>query len=59
MEVSRQELATRFGEISDDKLLSHLRSGDLTSLAVQAAESTLNSRGATPSGVPGARRGRR
>ena len=45
MEVSREELATRFREMSDEELLNHLRSGDLTQLAIEVATSTLNSRG--------------
>lgn len=45
MEVSREELAVRFQEMSDEELLKHVRSGDLTPLAVEVATSILNSRG--------------
>jgi hypothetical protein len=53
MEVSREELATRFREMSDEELLSHLRSGDLTPLAVEVATLTLESRGLASSALPG------
>jgi len=52
MEVSRAELETRFREMSDEELLSHLRSGDLTPLAAEVATSTLNSRGLASSALP-------
>lgn len=45
MEVSREDLVERFRERSDEELLSHLRSRDLTPLAAEVAASTLNSRG--------------
>jgi len=51
MEVSREELATRFREMSDEELLSHLRSRDLTPLAVEVATLTLNSRGLASSAL--------
>jgi hypothetical protein len=53
MDVSREELATRFREMSDEELLRHLRSGDLTPLALEEATSTLNSRGLASSALPG------
>ena len=52
MEVSREELAKRLGEMSDEELLSHLRSGDLTPLAVEVATLTLNSRGLASPALP-------
>jgi hypothetical protein len=45
MEVSRDDLERRFREMSDEEIRLRLRSGDLTPLAVEAATSTLNSRG--------------
>jgi hypothetical protein len=53
MDVSREDLEKRFREMSDEELLSRLRSGDLTPLAVEAATSTLNSRGLAPPALPG------
>jgi Putative prokaryotic signal transducing protein len=53
MEVSREELETRFREMSDEELLSLLRSRDLTPLAIEVAISTLNFRGLTSSALPG------
>ena len=53
MEVSREELATRFREMSDEELLSLLRSRDLTPLAVEVATSTLSSRGVASPALPG------
>jgi hypothetical protein len=53
MEVSREELATRFSEMSDEELLGHLRRGDLTPLAQEVATSTLQSRGLVAPTLPG------
>ena len=53
MEVSREELETRFREMSDEELLSLLRSRDLTPLAVEVATSTLSSRGVAAPALPG------
>ena len=53
MEVSREELAMRFRDMSDEELLSHLQSRDLTALAHEVATSVLNSRGLVSSALPG------
>jgi hypothetical protein len=53
MEASREELETRFREMSDEELLSHLRSRELTPLAIEVAMSTLDSRGLASSALPG------
>jgi len=53
MDVSTAELTRRFAKMSDQELLRLVRSGDLTPLARRVATSTLNSRGITPSSVPG------
>lgn len=48
METSRQQLAQRFGELSDEELLTHVHSGTLTPLALEVATGILSSRGLPP-----------
>jgi len=45
MEVSREERAQSFRELSDEELLARVNSGTLTDLALDAAASELQSRG--------------
>jgi len=45
MEVSREELATSFRELSDEELLARVQAGNLTDLALDVAASELRSRG--------------
>jgi putative signal transducing protein len=54
VEVSREELAKRFESLSDEEVLQLLRSGTLTSLAVEVAADILDARGVDPLSVPGA-----
>lgn len=49
MDVSRDELTSRFRELSDEELLNRLRSGTLTPLAAEVADAELRSRGIEPS----------
>lgn len=45
MEVSREELAKNFRELSDEELLARVQAGTLTDLAADVASSELQSRG--------------
>ena len=44
MEVSREELANSFRELSDEELLARVKAGTLTDLALEVAASELRSR---------------
>jgi len=54
VEVSREDLAQHFENLSDEELLQRLRSGTLTPLAIEAAGGILRSRGVDPPSFPGA-----
>ena len=45
MEVSREDLAERFGALSDEVLLERIRAGTLTPLALEVATAELRARG--------------
>jgi hypothetical protein len=45
MEVSREELANSFRELSDEELLARVKAGTLTDLALEVAASEFRSRG--------------
>jgi hypothetical protein len=48
VEVSRQELTKRFRTFTDEELLRHLQSGNLTPLATEVATAEIRSRGLEP-----------
>ena len=48
MDISRDELAMRFRDLSDEELLNRLRAGTLTPLAAEVASTELRSRGIEP-----------
>lgn len=52
MEVSRQELAERFRDFTDEELVRHLQSEALTPLATEVATDELRSRGIEPRKAP-------
>jgi hypothetical protein len=53
VEVSREDLTKRFENLSDEEVIQHLRSGTLTSLAIEVAGDILRSRGLDPPSSPG------
>ena len=54
MDVSREDLTQHFENLSDEELLQRLRSGTLTTLAIEVAHGILRSRGVDPMSFPGA-----